>query len=167
MSERINTPSASSHWSEEAHCLQRHLKIYHQVVSDSPIVTALSKTAVDTPEMNLLGVCSEICSFSRLQTRPCNPVLTYSASLRDLCWTKTLATISTNKRIFLVAWQLAHVSHVQRASLDELFEPLLFISQRRNFSCQSLSLAQRPLDLQQTTAPVNERKVSGEWNTAV
>lgn len=73
---------------------------------------------------------------------------------------KTLATISTNKRIFLVAWQLAHVSHIQRASLDELFEPLLFISQRRNFSCQSLSLAQRPLNLQQTTAPVNERKVS-------
>lgn len=66
---------------------------------------------------------------------------------------------TNNKRIFVVAWQLAHVSHIQAASLDELFELLLFFSQRRNFRCQSLSLAQCPLYLQQTTAPVSERRV--------
>lgn len=68
--------------------------------------------------------------------------------------------MSTNsKRIFLIAWQIAHVSHIQAAPLDELFEPLLFFSQCRNFRCQPLSLAQRPLYLQQTTAPVGERRV--------
>ncbi len=67
-------------------------------------------------------------------------------------------TSSNNKRIFLVAWQLAHVPHIQAASLDELFKPLLFFSQRRNFRCQSLSLVQCPLYLQQTTAPVNEEQ---------
>lgn len=37
---------------------------------------------------------------------------------------------SHNIRIFLIALQLAHVSHVQAASLDELFKPLLFFCQR-------------------------------------
>lgn len=61
-----------------------------------------------------------------------------------------------NKRIFLVACRLAHVSHIQAASLDELFELLLFLCQRRHFGCQFLSLAQAPLNFQQTAAPVRE-----------
>lgn len=67
--------------------------------------------------------------------------------------------MTANKRIFLVAWQLAHVSHIQAASLDELLKPLLFFSQCRDLCSQSLSLAQCTLYLQQTTAPVSERKV--------
>lgn len=63
---------------------------------------------------------------------------------------------TSNKRIFLVACQLAHVSHIQGAPLDELFKSLLFISQCRNLCCQSLPLAQAPLYLQQTATPVSE-----------
>ena len=75
-------------------------------------------------------------------------------------------TKSTNKRIFLVAWQLAHVSHIEAASLDELFKPLLFFTQCRNFCRQSLSLAQSPLYLQQTAAPASKTKDLRGWITS-
>lgn len=66
-----------------------------------------------------------------------------------------------NKRIFLVARQLAHASHVLAACLDELFQPLLFLSQCRNLVRQALPLAEAPLFLQQTTAPVRESDEHG------
>lgn len=68
-------------------------------------------------------------------------------------------TKKKKKRIFLIVLQLAHVSHVQAAPLDELFEPLLLFSKRRDFCCQPLPLVERSLYLQQATAPVCERRV--------
>lgn len=64
------------------------------------------------------------------------------------------------KRIFLVARRITQVSHILAASLDELFQLLLFLCQRRHFGCQLLSLAQTPLHFQQTAAPVWKTSVS-------
>lgn len=66
-----------------------------------------------------------------------------------------------NKRIFLVARQLAHAPHVLAACLDELFQPLLFLSQCRNLIRKDLPLAEAPLFLQQTTAPARESNEHG------